>query len=298
MKYLPAVNNFIKFCEAEKNFSPKTIETYLISLNQFFDFIKDNYDENIEVEEINPNIIKHFLRYLSESGKSKTTVKLRISAVKSMFKFLLKKEFISNNPAGLVISPKKDKKLPSFLTEKEANNLIESLSNENNIDSRTRAMIDLIYSSGLRINEVLKLKLHNLDFSNSTVKVLGKGNKERIVPLGRKSITSINSYLEFRKAVITSKSKDFVFLSDKGEPLSYSSAYYYIHNAMSLYTDSKKKSPHVLRHTFATHLLDKGADIQSVSEMLGHNSLSTTQVYTHVSIERLKDAYKKAHPKA
>ncbi len=159
-------------------------------------------------------------------------------------------------------------------------------------------MLDLIYSSGLRISEVLQLKMRNMDFSNKTVKVLGKGNKERIVPLGSKSIQSLKPYLDFRKAILSTASKDYVFLSDKGKPLTRFNAYYYIHQAMSLYTDSKKKSPHVLRHTFATHLLDKGADIQSVSEMLGHNSLSTTQIYTHISIERLKDAYKKAHPKA
>lgn len=298
MKLDTAIDNFLNFCKTEKNFSVKTIETYGIALKDFSVFLADEIDDNAEINEITINDIRPFLGWLSDKGKSKTTIKLKISAVKSFFKFLQRKNYLEKNPASGVISPKKSKNLPSFLLLSEVEKLMDSFDDNDIQQLRTHTLIELIYSSGLRISEALGLKINSLNLSTKVVKVLGKGNKERIVPLGSKAIESLKKYIANRKELIGNSMTDALFLDNKGNALTPKTAYYLIHNAMIGITESKKKSPHVLRHSFATHLLDNGADIQSVSEMLGHSTLSTTQVYTHVSVERLKSAYKKAHPKA
>ncbi len=298
MKIDNAIELYIRYCQAEKNFSPKTVETYSIALKDFCNYLEEDLEENPEINEILVNDIRPFLGWLSDKGKSKTTIKLKISAVKSFFKFLKKKSYLENNPTTAIISPKKSKKLPSFLLESEVTNLMESFNDEEILQLRTHALIELIYSSGLRISEALQLNINSIDFSNKCVKVLGKGNKHRIIPVGAKAIQCLKLYISRRKEIIQPLATLSLFLDDRGKALNPKNAYTLIHNAMQGITESTKKSPHVLRHSFATHLMDNGADIQSVSEMLGHSTLSTTQVYTHVSVERLKDSYKKAHPKA
>jgi integrase/recombinase XerC len=182
---------------------------------------------------------------------------------------------------------------------KNITNNIENISieeNNSNNETRDKALIELIYSGGFRVSEVLNLQIKDIDFNKNLIKVLGKGKKERIVPVGNKAILSLKNYLSIRKNLPANT--HFIFLNSKNEKMSSNSAYYIINHRMKGITEIKQKSPHTLRHSFATHLLDNGADINSVSELLGHNSLSTTQIYTHISIERLKDAYKLAHPKA
>jgi len=229
---------------------------------------------------------------------SKSSLRLKIAAIKSFFKFAFKKDLIEKNPAAFIKSPKKEKKLPSYLTENEVNSLIESIIDKDPINLRNKALIELIYSSGLRISEALNLNVTSIDFSNKSVKVLGKGNKERIVPIGEKALLALSNYLVSRSQLKQDNLEKALFLSKKGKRMNAVEAYRVINSLMKLHTEAKQKSPHILRHTFATHLLDNGADIKAVSEMLGHSSLSSTQVYTHLSIERLKNAYKKAHPKA
>ena len=298
MKIENSIDLFLTYCRVEKNYSLKTIETYSIALNDFCNYLKDEIEDNPEIDDISINDIRPFLGWLSDNGKGKTTIKLKISAVKSFFKFLKRKSYLDKNPSVMVISPKKSKKLPSFLLKNEVESLMNSFDDTDIKQLRTHALIELIYSSGLRISEALGLEINSIDFANKCVKVLGKGNKERIVPLGAKAIESLNKYKSERKELLKSETTNALFIDNNGKQLNPRNAYTLIHNAMMGITESKKKSPHILRHSFATHLLDNGADIQSVSEMLGHASLSATQVYTHVSIERLKDAYKKAHPKA
>jgi integrase/recombinase XerC len=298
MKLDNAIELFIRYCQAEKNFSAKTVETYTIALKDFCHYLNEDLEENPEIDEILTNDIRPFLGWLNDRAKSKTTIKLKISAVKSFFKFLKKKSYLENNPTSTIISPKKSKKLPSFMLVNEVENLMNSFNDEEILQLRTHALIELIYSSGLRISEALQLNINSIDFSNKCVKVLGKGNKHRIVPLGAKAIQSLKLYISRRKEIIQPLPTISLFLDNRGRALNPKNAYTLIHNAMNGLTESSKKSPHILRHSFATHLLDNGADIQSVSEMLGHSTLSTTQIYTHVSVERLKDAYKKAHPKA
>ncbi len=298
MDFSEALNDFLGFCETEKNYSPKTVETYRIALSQFFDSLKDSYDEKIEIENIKAQDIRLFLGQLHDSKYSKKTIKLKISAIKSLFKFCTKKNLIDKNPASLILTPKTDKKLPSFMLEKEVTALMDIFDKTKPIDCRNLALIELLYSSGLRISEALQLNVNDINNSQHIVKVKGKGNKERIVPVGSKALEAVKQYKSVRSEIGKILDPDALFLSRKGNRMTSVEAYRMVHKYMSLVTDTKQKSPHVLRHTFATHLLDEGADIQSVSEMLGHSSLSTTQIYTHVSIERLKETYKKSHPKA
>jgi tyrosine recombinase XerC len=293
-----AIDEFLDFLKIEKNFSSYTIDNYRISLHQLIDYFENDYGEPPEVENIRLNDIRPFLGWLHDKGMKKNTLRLRISAIKSFFKFLHKKELIDSNPASLIVTPKRDKKLPSFLLQNEVADLIEKFHGEDNsIVLRNKALIELIYSCGLRISEALQLRADDANRFSDSIKVIGKGNKERYVPLGRKAAEALKEYLETRASMCPDHKEAALFINKKGKALSTNAAYRIIHNAMKGITESKQKSPHVLRHSFATHMIDNGADIRSVSEMLGHSSLSTTQVYTHVSVERLKEAYKKAHPR-
>jgi len=298
MELYKAISSFLEYCEIERNYSGKTVESYRLALSQFYDHLKSEYQEVPTLEEITANDVRPFLGYLHDLGQSKASLRLKMSAVKSFFKFCIKKDIIDNNPASLISIPKKEKKLPSFLLEKEVGKMMTNFNKEDTAELRNLALAELLYSSGLRISECLMLNVGDIDFSRKSVKVTGKGNKQRVVPVGSKAIQAINEYLIKRNELLKGSTEKALFLTKNGKRLSPSSAYRVINRAMSGVTESLQKSPHVLRHSFATHLLDGGADIQSVSEMLGHSSLSSTQIYTHVSVERLKQTYKKAHPKA
>lgn len=293
------IDKFLEYCRVEKNYSDKTICTYAIALNSFHSYLEELSEANsIEIETINREDISSFLGRLHDEGLAKKSIKLKISAVKSLFKFCYKRNFLPSNPASMVLLPKVEKKLPSYLLRNEIENMLDSFDKSDPIQARNLALIELLYSSGLRITEALQLNCNDIDSSQKTVKVLGKGRKNRIVPIGSIALAAILNYLSIRSKLSDSISTEALFITQKGQRLYSKAAYRIVHQAMNNFTDSEKKSPHVLRHSFATHLLDEGADLQSVSEMLGHSSLSTTQIYTHISIERLKEAYKKAHPKA
>lgn len=298
MELYGAIRDFLEYCEIERNYSGKTVQSYSHALAQFYDYFKSEYGDVPLLEEITPNDVRPFLGYLHDIGQSKSSLRLKMSAVKSFFKFCIKKELLDNNPASLISIPKRDKKLPSFLLEKEVGKMMSSFNTDDPVDLRNLALAELLYSSGLRISECLNLNVGDIDPRKKSVSVTGKGNKQRIVPVGSKALEAILNYSAKRNELLNGSLEKALFLTKNGKRLSPSSAYRVIHRAMSGITESLQKSPHVLRHSFATHLLDGGADIQSVSEMLGHSSLSSTQVYTHVSVERLKNAYKKAHPKA
>lgn len=297
MKTEETIGQFIDYCRVEKNYSEKTIETYYTALNQFEEYLSIMNSPDIDIEDVGKNDVNYFLGWLHDKGMKKRSIKLKVSAIKSFFKFCYKKDIISSNPAALIVLPKTEKTLPSFLLQKEIDKLLNSFDKDDPLQLRNLALIELLYSSGLRISEALQLNIDDIDFKERTVKVTGKGNKQRIVPVGQKALDSIQLYKKRRNEICDTKTNS-LFIVRSGKRLSPREAYRVIHNALQGITEATKKSPHILRHTFATHLLDRGADLQSVSEMLGHSSLSTTQVYTHVSIERLKEAYKKAHPKA
>lgn len=291
------IEKFLDYLKIEKNYSSLTITSYKHSLNEFKKYFIESYQQVPEIEIMDSDDISPFLGWLHDKGLKKNTLRLRISAIKSFFKFCKKKNHLEINPAQIVSSPKRDKKLPSFLIEKEINEIFEKFDKNDFKDARALALIELLYGSGLRISEALGLNINEINFDERTIKVLGKGKKERIVPLSSKSINAIRNYINLRKAqkIVDNNS---LFLADNGKRMYHSAAYRIVNNAMKGVTENQKKSPHVLRHTFATHLLSNGADMRSVGEMLGHSSLSTTQIYTHLSVEKLKETYKKAHPKA
>jgi len=298
MKLSEAIKKFSDYCIVEKNFSEHTLEAYSTALNQFYVYMKEEISENMNIEDIRINDIRPFLGWLHDKGFKKISLKMKMSAVKSFFKFCVKKNYIPKNPASLVHTPKAEKRLPSFLLKNEVSEMMENFDRDDPIQSRNLALSELIYSSGLRVSEALKLDIGEINLSQKTVKVFGKRRKERVVPIGQQALEALIWYLKKRPLLVTDTKETAFFLSRQGKRMTANDAYRTIHKAMLGITEASKKSPHILRHSFATHLLDNGADIQSVSEMLGHESLSTTQVYTHVSVERLKEAYKKAHPKA
>lgn len=298
MTILDAKRLFTEYCESEKDFSPYTVANYDLSLNQFYDYLAGIFDKIPDLADIETDDIRPFLGWLHDKGLSKNSLRLKISAVKSFFSFCHRKDYIDSNPASNVRTPKRDKKLPSFLLKNEIGDLIEKFDKESPVGARNLALMELIYSSGLRIGEALSLNVSDINFTNKLIKVTGKGRKERIVPVGDKALFAVGQYFTLRRQLAKNSSEDALFLTSRGNRLDSSGAYRAMNRAMKGITEAPQKSPHVLRHSFATHLMDNGADITAVSEMLGHSSLSSTQVYTHVSIERLKKAYKKAHPKA
>ncbi|MEY3312595.1 MAG: site-specific tyrosine recombinase/integron integrase [Ignavibacteria bacterium] len=299
--YEQAVQEFLSACELQKGYSPHTIETYRFALMEFLDYFKSEYGVNPDINAIEPADIRPFLGYLHDRGLSKKSLRVKIAAVKSFFKFAFRQSWIDRNPAAIVSTPKAEKKLPSFLQSGEIESLMDSFDPSSPGGARNIAIAELLYSSGLRVSELIQLPMQDLDMHAGTVRVMGKGKKERIVPIGGKAIEALEAYIAMRSyltSLDTARPDGKVFLSDRGKMMNPSVVYRIIRRAMNPVTESPQKSPHVLRHTFATHLLDNGADISSVSEMLGHSSLSATQVYTHVSVDRLKQAYQKAHPRA
>ncbi len=298
MEISSAIEKFLIYIKSEKSYSEHTLLTYSKALEQFNDYIKKEIDSEILLEELVLDDIRPFLGFLHDDGMKKNSLRLKISVVKSFFKYCYKRKYINFNPAALISAPKTDKKLPSFFLENEVTELIDTFESDDVIQLRDKALIELLYSSGLRISEALNININDLNFNSASLKVLGKGNKERVVPIGSKAIEAIKNYLKYRDQLVNTQSGQALFLAKNGKRLYQSSIYRKINSKMKGISESPKKSPHVFRHSFATHLLDHGADIKSVSEMLGHARLSTTQIYTHVSIEKLKEAYKKAHPKA
>lgn len=298
MELLSAISRYLIYAKEEKNFSDETLVTYNTALSDFNKYITEEAGDDIQLEEIDTNLVRIFPGWLNDNGLKKVSIKLKISAVKSFYKFCYKKGLISTNPAEQLSTPKIEKKLPSFLLQNEIMYVIENNVSDDVHTFRNIALFELLYSSGLRISEALNLNNSNLDMNNSTVRVFGKGRKERIVPVGSKAKIALEKYLSKIHLLKTEKSGNAIFLSTRGTRMTPVNAYRIINKLLKGFTEAKQKSPHTLRHSFATHLLDKGADLQSVSEMLGHSSLSSTQVYTHISVERLKETYKKAHPKA
>jgi len=298
MQILSAIESFKKYLKIEKNYSDKTLEAYNYALNQFLEYLQEVDVLTNQIEDIELNDIRPFLGWLSDKGYNKSSLKLKISAVKSFFKFAHRRRLITKNNASLVPTPKLDKKLPSFLLKDEVIRVLDSLDTKDPVKARNHALIEILYSSGLRISEALNIKLFDIDLSRKSVRVMGKGKKERVVPIGSKATESLKNYMKLRTLLTKNKQENSLFLTKNGTRLHPVDAYRIINKLLRSVTESPQKSPHTLRHTFATHLLDNGADIQSVSEMLGHSSLSTTQIYTHVSVERLKKAYKKSHPRA
>lgn len=292
-----AIRSFLSTLDVEKSASRHTTMTYETALDQFCVYLSEFADPLPSVEEITEADIRPFLGWLHDRGLGKTSIRLKLAAVRSLFRFLLRNGVIDRNPARLLASPKTSRPLPSFINVHEASRLWDGFDPESVHGLRDRALCELLYGSGLRISEALSLNVHQIDGTSQSIKVTGKGSKQRIVPLTRETIDAVRAYQLRRLELKPSADEPALFLGDRGRRLTSSSAWRIVRRALGPVTEARRKSPHVLRHSFATHLLDNGADLTAVSDMLGHSSLSTTQIYTHVSVERLKEAYKRAHPR-
>lgn len=292
-----AIRTFLSTLDVEKSASRHTTLTYATALDQFCLYLAEFSNPLPDVEEITEADIRPFLGWLHDKGLGKTSIRLKLAAVRSLFRFLLRSGIIERNPAALLSSPKTSRPLPSFINVHEAERLWDSFDTGTAKGLRDKALCELLYGSGLRIHEALALNVDQLDAISRTLRVLGKGAKQRVVPLTAETVAAIDNYRSQRHMLAPSADEAALFLGDRGGRLSASSAWRIVRRALGPITESRRKSPHVLRHSFATHLLDNGADLSAVSDMLGHSSLSTTQIYTHVSVERLKEAYKRAHPR-
>jgi integrase/recombinase XerC len=301
MKETPrTIQSFIDYLKYEKRYSEHTIRSYHDDLVQFYDWLKKQYGK-MPLEDISYTFIRGWLAELKEKSQTSKTINRKISTLKSYFKYQVRTGAVESTPMNKVISPKTSKRLPSFVQTGQAKELIQSLEQtESWKEWNTKMLITLFYNSGMRLSELVNLKESQVDFGRRQIKVLGKGNKERVIPVNGETVHVIKNYIQAKRKEFGSK-EPCLLVTEKGKKLYSKYAYLlvseFLKNSKALKT-LDKKSPHVLRHSFATHLANNGADLNAIKELLGHSSLAATQVYTHNSIEKLKDIYKKAHPKA
>src|SRR5690554_64948 len=289
------IEAFLIYLEKERRYSVHTITAYRNDLSQLAIYLETNF-ELLDVQLADSQMLRSWLVSLMEDGLSTTSINRKISAVKSLYIFLLKKGSIKAVPTAKIISPKQKKSLPKFVNLKEMNSLLDDFSFDNDFSGqRDLIMLEILYGTGLRLSELIGLKESDFDQYKKTFKVLGKRNKERIVPLGDSISQQLETYLLLKQQSFSSPQ---ILLTDKGKKLYPKFVYRRVNYYLSGITSSKHKSPYVLRHTFATHMLNNGADLNTIKEILGHSSLSATQVYTHNTIEKLKNVYKQAHPRA
>jgi integrase/recombinase XerC len=299
-KPLPVtIEEYLRSLATERAASPHTVDAYEVALGQFVAYLEETYGAVPEATDVGEADVRPFLGWLFDKGLGRRSIRLKLTAVRSMFEWLVRTDVLDRNPAAGLSSPKLEKKLPSFLQQNEAVQLAHAFDTSTETGARDHALCELLYGSGLRISEALQLNVGDVDEQARTVRVLGKRSKQRVVPVTQAAVDAIRRYVGMRGEGLGIRGEAVpLFLGARGQRLSPAVAWRIVNKALGPLTESARKSPHVLRHSFATHLLDNGADLNAVSEMLGHSSLSTTQVYTHVSVERLKDAYKKAHPRS
>ncbi len=278
--------------------SPHTLLAYKTDLEQLDSYLSEIYEDKIEIKEITWLMIRDFLRNLSAKKMSNRTLSRKSSVLREFFKYCLKNNHIEENPAKHLENPKFEKKLPNYFKEEEIESLVQFSSEDPCHSVRDLAIIELIYSAGLRRSELVSLKISDLDFKNSLLRVLGKGSKERIIPFGSKAKEAVQAYLTERRSLLGNKSDLSLFLSNAGTPMNASQIYYIIKKNVKKLALNKGYSAHTLRHSFATHLLSKGADLRAIQMMLGHESLSTTEIYTHLTDADLMKAYLQAHPRS
>jgi len=291
---------FSDYLKNQKNLSKKTILNYLIDLQHFFDFLKlVNLNDPAEID---IKIIRQYLSSLYEAGYARSTVARRLACLRAFFKYLLQLKIIQTNPLTLIHAPRKTKRLPHFLYPQEINALFSVVEQKNALDLRDRALLELLYSSGLRIGEAVQINIGDVNFSLHSLLLKGKGKRERIVPFGSYAASALELYAARARPFITGKLEpgavDPFFVNWRGKRLSVRGAYGIVSKYLRQIDSTRNLTPHSLRHTFATHLLEGGADLRSVQELLGHERISSTQIYTHVSGERIKAVYEKAHPRA
>lgn len=288
------IQSYLKELASTKGYSPLTIKAYSEDLEQFYSFC--NLINKIDIDSINERTIKHYLVFLNDKELEKSSISRKLSSIRRFFSYAFKRELIRENLIAYTKNPKIKRKLPEIVPENLYSVLLENISVGEHKEKKLHAsVIEVLYGCSLRVSEACNLLSKDVDFTSSIIRVLGKGNKTRIVPFGEESKIILNEYLLVRS---TKKNQGYFFLKSDGERVLSNYVYRFVNRYLSNVTDLKKKSPHVFRHSSATHMLNHGADLNAVKEILGHSNLSTTQIYTQVSIERLKSVYKQAHPKS
>ena len=291
------INQFLDYLRYERNASPQTVQTYEESLRAFESYLTFR-DNGLSLDSVDTDLIRDWMESLMDKGNSASTISKNLSALRSFYRFALKRELVKKDPAHAVTGPKKSKPLPQFLREGEMDRLLDGLewdSSFNNV--RARTILLLFYEAGLRRSELIGLDDKDIDFEAAQLKVTGKRNKQRIVPFGAELAETLKDYKAKRQEEF-GETSGALFLSDKGERISGAQVYQIVRKYLSMVTSLKKRSPHVLRHTFATAMLNNGAGLETIKSLLGHESVSTTEIYTHTTFEQLKRIYKEAHPRA
>lgn len=290
------IEDFLEYLVYERNYQElTTVRSYEADLEQFQLFIKAN---NLNYKTLKKDDIRQYLKYLDDINYKKSSISRHLSTLRSFYSYLVNNNIVKNNIFKTISSPKKDKKLPNYLQYNELEKLLDACDMTSSLGIRNRLIIETLYDTGLRVSELVNIKLEDIDIKNKEIRVIGKGQKERIVYFGEYEIEILTKYLEdARKELLNGKQSKYLFINHLGNKLTDRGVRLIIDKTISKACLKHKISPHSLRHTFATHLLNEGADLKSVQELLGHSSLSTTQIYTHVSNERLRSVYLKSHPR-
>ncbi len=282
----------MSFCRIEKGLSPNSLEAYGRDLNSLAQFLG-----HLPVEEITLAELRNYADHLRGTGLSSRSVARHLTSARGFFRFLCEEGHLANNPADLLMLPEQGEKLPNFLSAARVDQLIAAPKAEKSTGVRDRAMLDLLYATGVRVSELISLRLSDLDESAGTLRVVGKGNKQRLIPVGRQALTAVSGYLVERAKLLKGRQSAFLFITAQGKPMTRQGFWKLLRQHAQTVGISQNLSPHVLRHTFATHLLEGGADLRSVQTMLGHRDIGTTQIYTHVLRSRLEQTVRRHHPR-
>lgn len=296
---------YLQYLKVERNASSHTITSYRNDLEQLVEFASSELEldsNNLEIYLIDRLMIRLWLGQLSDEGKKRNTIARKVASVRSFFKYLFKRGIIDKNPAHLLVIPKKEQRLPKTVRTDEIDEMMGLADLSDPVQVQEKAILELLYSTGIRVSELTNLNLSDVNFKQQQIIVLGKGNKERMIPLGKKASEALANHLQNRENMFTSKSdldaKKAFFITTGGKRMYPRKVQRLVKDYFMKVSEVTQKSPHTLRHSFATHMLDAGADIRMIKEFLGHSSLASTQVYTHTSVERLKNVYSQAHPRA
>lgn len=295
-----AIQPFIEYLKFEKRYSPHTLLAYQDDLHEFTKYLVKEFDmEDPRLSDISASMVRSWLAALKEEKKSAKTINRKISSLKSFFKYHLRRGNLERTPMSSVTAPKVSKRLPQYVEQQDMGNLLNKVEFPDTWKGQTdKLLLAVFYHTGMRLSELVNLKENQVNTAGNTLKILGKGNKERLVPVGAELIAALQHYMGRKRTELEDPDTTYLLVNERGKKLYAKSVYLSVKAWLNTVTTIDKKSPHVLRHTFATHLMNNGADLNAVKELLGHASLAATQIYTHNTIEKLKDIYKKAHPKA
>ncbi len=295
---LRVIEEYLEFLTVEKGLSKATIRSYSSDMEQYCLYLEEEYRMD-SVLKVTKTEILHYIAMLTDSGMKKTSIARKISCLKSFYHYLIQEEYLEKDPTEYLDQPKKEKKLPSVLSIQEVENLLEQPDLTTPLGLRDKAMLELTYATGMRVSEVIQVKISDVNLEMGYVRCMGKGSKERIIPVGKIALKSVEDYLLRGRNKLTGPlSGPVLFVNGKGNPLTRQGYWGILKKYATASGITKNITPHTLRHSFATHLLENGADLRAVQEMLGHADISTTQIYTHVTNQTIKDVYKHTHPRA